>query len=97
VLPVTGDPRDYLEPFRSAGLLAPGYTDTGVDKLLDEYAGEADPELRAAKLLEAQNAIAVQLPAIPITQGVRVVFVRGTISGFGVDDSLPLDLSRLRR
>ena len=45
----------------------------------------------------AQVAIAAQLPAIPITQGVRVVFVRGTISGFGLDDSLPLDLGRLRR
>ncbi|GHF07769.1 ABC transporter substrate-binding protein [Pseudolysinimonas yzui] len=97
VLPVTADPRDYLEPFRSAGLLAPGYADAGVDKLLDEYASEPDADLRAAKLREIENAIAVQLPAIPLTQGVRVVFVRGTISGFGVDDSLPLDLSRLRR
>ncbi len=97
VLTVTGDPLDFLDPFRSAGLLAPGYGDAAVDSLLAEHAIEADPELRAAKLLATQDAIAVQLPAIPITQGVRVVFVRGTISGFGVDDSLPLDLSRLRR
>ncbi len=97
VLPATGDPLDYLEPFRSAGLFAPGYADTTVDTLLTRHVTEADPEVRAATLLETQNAIAVQLPAIPITQGVRVVFVRGTISGFGVDDSLPLDLSRLRR
>jgi peptide/nickel transport system substrate-binding protein len=97
VLPVTNDPRDYLEPFRSAGLLSPGYADPAVDGLLNGYASEADPELRAAKLLETQNAIAVQLPAIPLTQGVRVVFVRGTITGFGVDDALPLDLGRLRR
>jgi peptide/nickel transport system substrate-binding protein len=97
VLPVTGDPRDYLEPFRSAGLLAPGYADANVDSLLDRSTTEADPEKRAATLLEAQNAIAAQLPAIPITQGVRVVFVRGAISGFGLKDALPLDLSRLRR
>lgn len=97
VLPVTGDPQDYVEPFRSAGLLAPGFTDGTVDSLLTRTRSEADPEVRAATLRETQNAIAAQLPAIPITQGVRVVFVRGTISGFGLDDSLPLDLSLLRR
>jgi peptide/nickel transport system substrate-binding protein len=97
VLPVTGDPRDYLQPFRSAGLLAPGFTDATVDSLLDRITSEAEPEVRAATLLEAQVAIANALPAIPITQGVRVVFVRGTISGFGLSDALPLDLSRLRR
>ncbi|WP_309708863.1 ABC transporter substrate-binding protein [Pseudolysinimonas sp.] len=97
VLPATGDPQDYVEPFRSAGLLAPGFTDATVDSLLVRGSTEADPEVRAATLLETQNAIAAQLPAIPITQGVRVVFVRGTISGFGLDDAQPLDLSRLRR
>jgi peptide/nickel transport system substrate-binding protein len=97
VLPVTGDPREYLEPFRSAGMLAPGYGDTTVDSLLDRSTTEADPVVRAATLLEAQSAIAGQLPAIPITQGVRVVFVHGAIAGFGLKDALPLDLSRLRR
>jgi peptide/nickel transport system substrate-binding protein len=97
VLPVTGDPREYLEPFRSGGLLAPGFGSATVDSLLDRSTTEADPEVRAATLLETQAALAAGLPAIPITQGVRVVFVRGTISGFGLDDALPLDLSRLRR
>jgi peptide/nickel transport system substrate-binding protein len=97
VSPVTGDPREYLEPFRSAGLLAPGFASSGVDSLLDRSSTEADPEVRAATLLETQGAVAKALPAIPITQGVRVVFVRGTISGFGLGDALPLDLSRLRR
>jgi peptide/nickel transport system substrate-binding protein len=97
VLPATSDPQDYLEPFRSAGLLAPGYADADVDALLTENVGEIDPEVRAATVTETQLAIATQLPAIPITQGVRVVFVRGTISGFGLDDSLPLDFGRLRR
>lgn len=97
VLPATSDPRGYLDPFRSGGLLAPGYADADVDSLLDRSTTEADPGARAATLLEAQNAIAAQLPAIPITQGVRVVFARGAISGFGLDDALPLDLSRLRR
>jgi peptide/nickel transport system substrate-binding protein len=96
-LTVTGDPREYLEPFRSAGLLAPGFASSDIDALLDRGTTEADPEVRAATLLETQTAIAAALPAIPITQGVRVVFVRGTISGFGVADALPLDLSRLRR
>lgn len=97
VLPVTGDPREYLEPFRSAGLMAPGFTSSGVDTLLDRSTTEADPEVRAGTLLETQGALAEALPAIPITQGMRVVFVRGTISGFGLADALPLDLSRLRR
>ena len=37
---------------------------------------------------------AATLPAIPITEAVRVVFVRGTISGFGLNDALPLDAQR---
>jgi peptide/nickel transport system substrate-binding protein len=97
VLPATFDPQDYLEPFRSSGVLAPGYGDGTVDGLLARNVTEADPAIRAATVTETQMAIAAQLPAIPITQGVRVVFVRGTISGFGLDDSLPLDLGRLRR
>jgi peptide/nickel transport system substrate-binding protein len=97
VLPVTGDPREYLEPFRSAGLLAPGFNSSGVDTLLDRSMTEADPDVRAATLLETQVALAEALPAIPITQGVRLVFVRETISGFGLADALPLDLSSLRR
>lgn len=97
VLPATFDPQDYLEPFRSAGVVAPGYADGTVDGLLTRNVTEADPAIRAATVAETQVAIAAQLPAIPITQGVRVVFVRGTISGFGLDDSLPLDLGRLRR
>lgn len=97
VLPATFDPQDYLEPFRSAELLAPGYADATVDGYLTQNITEADPEIRAATVEATQLAIAAQLPAIPITQGVRVVFVRGTITGVDLDDSLPLDLGRLRR
>jgi len=97
VPPATSDPQDYLTPFRSAGVLAPGYGDGTVDGLLARNVTELDPEIRAATVAETQAAIAAQLPAIPITQGVRVVFVRGMISGFGLDDSLPLDIGRLRR
>jgi len=97
VLPATFDPQDYLEPFRSSGVLAPGYGDGTVDGLLARNVTEADPAIRAATVAETQTAIATQVPAIPITQGVRVVFVRGTITGFGLEDSLPLDLGRLRR
>jgi peptide/nickel transport system substrate-binding protein len=97
VLPSTSDPQDYLVPFRSLSLFAPGYTDANVDGLLAKNVVEADPDVRAATVAETQTAIAAQLPAIPITQGVRVVFVRGTITGFGLDDSQPLDLGQLRR
>lgn len=97
VMPVTRDPRAYLDPFRSTELLAPGYADATVDGLLVRSTTEADPQVRAATLLEAQSAIAGSLPAIPLTQEVRVVFVRGTISGFDLVDALPFDLSRLRR
>ncbi len=97
VMPVTRDSRAYLEPFRSTGLLAPGYADATVDALLVRSSTEADPTVRAATLLEAQSAIAGALPAIPLTQGVRAVFVRGAISGFGLVDALPFDVSRLRR
>lgn len=96
-LTVTGDPREYLEPFRSNGLLAPGFGSSDVDALLDRSLTEVDPEVRTATLREAQVAVAEALPAIPITQGVRIVFVRGTVTGFALTDSRPLDLSRLRR
>jgi peptide/nickel transport system substrate-binding protein len=96
-LPPTSDPQDYLTPFASTALLAPGYADANVDALLAKNVLELDPAVRAATVTETQAAIAAQLPAIPITQGVRVVFARGTLSGFGVADSHPLDLGRLRR
>lgn len=95
--PTTADPQDYLTPFRSAGLLAPGYADAAVDDLLNRNLAEIDPELRAATVAQTQLAVAAQLPAIPITQGVRVVFAREVISGFGLADSFALDLARLRR
>lgn len=97
LLPATADPQDYLVPFRSSSLFAPGYADANVDGLLARNATEPDPDVRAATVTETQQAIAAQLPAIPITQGVRVVFARGTVSGFGLDDAQPLDFARLRR
>jgi len=97
IAPANSDPQDYLEPFRSAGILSGGYTDANVDTLLTQQLGELDPVVRAATVLETQTAIAAQLPAIPITQGVRVVFARSSIEGIRLDDSLPLDLSLMRR
>ena len=96
-LPADADPQDYLEPFRSMGTVIPGYGDAKVDGLLTRQITELDPEVRAETVLETQNAVAAQVPAIPITQGVRVVFARSTISGFELDDAHALDLSRLRR
>jgi peptide/nickel transport system substrate-binding protein len=96
VLPANSDPQDYLEPFRSGGILAQGYADANVDTLLSRQLGEVDPEVRAATVLETQTAIATLLPAIPITQGVRVVFARSSIEGVELDDALPLDLSKMR-
>lgn len=96
LLPVNADPQDYLVPYRSAGVLTPGFADSEFDGLLTARRGELDPEVRAETLLEAQLAIAAKLPAIPITQGVRVVFARPTIDGIKLSDSLPLDLSKLR-
>jgi len=96
LLPANSDPQDYLEPFRSAGILSAGYADANVDTLLTRQLGEVDPAIRATTVLETQTAIAAQLPAIPITQGVRVVFARSSIEGIQLDDSLPLDLSKMR-
>jgi peptide/nickel transport system substrate-binding protein len=95
LLPANADPQDYLAPFRSTSAAFPGYGD--VDALLTRQITEVDPEVRAATVLETQNAIAAQLPAIPVTQGVRVVFSRAIISGVELDDSSALDLTRLRR
>lgn len=97
LLPANADPADYLEPFRTAGTFAPGFTDADLDGLLNRQIGEIDPEVRAATLLQIQGAVAAKLPAIPITQGVRVVFARAVITGVDLDDAFPLDLALLRR
>jgi len=96
LLPANADPQSYLEPFRAGGILASGFADGNVDTLLSRQLGEVDPEVRVTTVLETQTAIATLLPAIPITQGVRVVFARSSIEGIELDDALPLDLSRLR-
>ncbi len=97
ILPADADPQDYLAPFRSTSAFIPGYADANVDALLARQITEADPDVRAATVLETQNAIAAQVPAIPVTQGVRVVFARSVISGVQLEDSAALDLTRLRR
>jgi peptide/nickel transport system substrate-binding protein len=97
VLPSIFESQAYLAPFRSGGVLAPGYGDGTVDGLLARRTTELDPAVRAATLAEAQVAIATQLPAIPISQGVRLVFARTGVFGVALQESQPLDLSRLRR
>lgn len=97
IMPTDFDPQGYLVPFRSAGSTAQGFSDSNVDALLARQITELDPAVREATVLETQNALATLLPAIPITQGVRVVFARPAISGTRLDDSFALDLSQLRR
>lgn len=97
VQPTTADPGDYLAPLRAGGVLAPGYGDAAVDRLLARRITELDPDVRAATLFEAQTSIAGKVPAIPVTQGVRVVFARASIAPIDLGDALPLDLSMLRR
>lgn len=93
----TLDPQAYLEPYLTDGTLAPGYSDVQVDDLLARQRTELDPAIRAATLDELQTAIAVQLPVIPISQGVRLVFSNSRILGVTLQDSVPLDLSALSR
>jgi peptide/nickel transport system substrate-binding protein len=93
----TLDPQTYLEPFRTDAELAPGYSDADVDALLARQRTEVDPATRLATLDELQRTIAEGLPAIPVTQGVRVVFSRSAVSGIDLIDTVPLDLSALRR
>lgn len=97
ILPADADPQDYLGVFRSTSAITAGFASGDVDALLTRMTTETDPEVRAATLVETQNAIAGLLPAIPVSQSVRIVFSRSVIAGTEVDDSFPLDLSRLRR
>lgn len=97
VLPADADPQDYLAIFRSTSTATPGFGNGDVDALLTRMISETDPEVREASLGETQNALAGLLPAIPVTQSVRVVFARALIAGTDLDDSFALDLSRLRR
>lgn len=97
VLPSNSDPQEYLTPFRAGGITAPGYADGNVEAILDRQRGELDAATREASLAQAQAAIAANVPAIPITQGVRVVFARPSVSGTELDDGFPLDLTRLTR
>jgi len=97
LLPADADPQDYLAPYRSTSATIPGFGDSNVDALLARQVTELDAGVRAATVLETQNALAGLLPAIPVTQGVRVVFSRPLISGATLRDAFPLDLARLRR
>lgn len=97
VAPADSDPQGYLAMFRSTAVAIPGYGDATVDGLLAQQRTELDPDVRADLALQAQAAIATQLPAIPLTQGVRVVFARAGVSGTDLEDGFALDLSRLRR
>ncbi|MEO5535114.1 MAG: ABC transporter substrate-binding protein [Pseudolysinimonas sp.] len=97
VLPANSDPLGYLTPFRTGGPIATGYTDTDVDALLSSLSLELDPGRRAQGLTDVQALIAAKLPAIPIGQGVRVVFAGSSIQAVRLDDSLPLELNRLMR
>lgn len=91
------DPQGYLEPFRSGGVLSEGFADATVDNLLNQQLTEVDPAVREATILETQTAIAAQLAAIPITQGVRLAFAQSSIEGIRLDDSLLLEFALLRR
>lgn len=97
ILPTTPDPAAYLIPFRSPGALAPGFADGTVTGLLSQQIGEIDSETRSATLAQAEAALAGLVPAIPVTQGVRLVFARSTIEAVRLDDSFALDLTALRR
>ena len=97
ILPANSDPAEYLRPFQSPGVLAPGYADSTVNTLLGQQSGQLDADVRMATLVEVQSGLAAAVPAIPITEGVRVLFARTTIDGFELDDAFPLDLTRLRR
>lgn len=97
LLPGNADPAGYLRPFASGGVLAPGFSDDTVDSLLVRQAGETDPQVRAATLVELQRAIAESLPAIPLTQNQRVLFTRSGVDGAEIADGLALDFSMLHR
>jgi peptide/nickel transport system substrate-binding protein len=93
----TLDPQVYLERFHTGGPLAWGFGDTAVDDLLDAQRIELDPAARLALLDQLQAAIAGGLPAIPVSQGVRLVFATSSVLGIALDDTVPLDLSALSR
>lgn len=93
--PANADPLGYLTPFRTGGPIATGFTDAQVDALLGDLALELDPDLRAQDLTDLQALVAAKLPAIPITQSVRVVFARSSIQAITLGDSFPLELNRL--
>lgn len=95
--PGNSDPQVYLSVFRSPSAAIPGFASADVDSLLAGMVGELDPTARAASVVAVENAIAAALPAIPVSQGMRVVFARPLIAGVDLDDSFALDLSRLRR
>lgn len=93
----TLDPQVYLERFRTDGPLAWGYGDPAVDDLFDAQRVELDSDARLALLDQLQVAVAAGLPAIPVSQGVRLVFATSAVLGLSLDDTVPLDLSALSR
>lgn len=96
ILPVSADPATYLTPYRD-GVLSPGYRSGALNSALDAEVAILDPAARATALEAIQATLAAQLPAIPITQGVRLVFSRPGVTGVALVDGLPIDLARLGR
>ncbi|WP_241732810.1 MULTISPECIES: ABC transporter substrate-binding protein [Aeromicrobium] len=78
------DPDNYLTPFFAPNnFLQSHYEDDAMTKLLDEQRVDADAASREAKLAEAQEMVADQVPILPLLTGAQVAVAGKDVKGVG--------------
>jgi peptide/nickel transport system substrate-binding protein len=85
--PDFSDADNYLTPFFSAdNFVGNHYDSPTVQGLLTKEIGEQDASAREATIGEIQDAVAADLPTLPLLQGTQVVVSQSDVKG--VDDTL---------
>ena len=85
--PDFSDADNYLTPFFSAdNFVGNHYDSPTVQGLLTKEIGEQDASAREATIGDIQDAVAADLPTLPLHQGTQVVVSASDVQG--VDDTL---------
>lgn len=86
--PDYSDADNYLTPFfLQGGFLKNHYDNTAVDTLIQQQLVEGDKTKRAAIIGQIQDAVAKDLPTIPMLQGSQVAVSGKDVTGINLDAS----------
>ncbi len=86
--PDYSDADNYLTPFfLEGGFLKNHYDNTNVDSLIQEQLSEPDSTKRTEVIGQIQDAVAKDLPTIPLLQGSQVAITGKDVQGINLDAS----------